>query len=162
AGSAPTLDESQAGSPVLVGGGPLGAAGGSPLGGPGGPTVPPNEDLIVEIQLAPGATALRSALVGNTTAFLGSAPGTSAPAEVGLAAVLRRYGLIEAWPTHNDAQVQQDEQRMSALRHAAAIGAASPEHVAARERLPSKASFVRLKFPAGTTLSEVRTALKRL
>src|SRR6516162_4577213 len=70
AGSVPTLDESQAGSPVLVGGGPLGAAGGPPLGGP---TVPPNEDLIVEIQLAPGATALRSALVGNTAAFLGSA-----------------------------------------------------------------------------------------
>jgi hypothetical protein len=157
-----TLDESETGSPVLVGEGPFDAASGAPLGAEGSSTVPPDEELVVEIQLAPGATQLRSALVGNAAAFLGGAPGASTPPEIGLAAVLRRYRLVEARPTHDDAQVQQDELRMGALRQAAAIGVASLEQVAARERLPSKASFVRLRFPAGTSLTEVRAALKQL
>ena len=42
-------------------------------------------------------------------------------------------------------------------------GAASPEQLAARERLPSKASFVRLRFPAGTeSLTDVKASLKQL
>jgi subtilisin family serine protease/C-terminal processing protease CtpA/Prc len=146
----------------MIGDGPLGVAGAAPTGIDGGSVVPPNDELIVEIQLAPGATSLRSTLVDNTAAFLGGAQGSSPPAEFGLASVLRRYGLIEARPTHGDAQVAQDEQRTSAMRLAATIGAASTEQVAARERLPSKASFVRLRFPAGTSLAEVKASLKQL
>ena len=51
---------------------------------------------------------------------------------------------------------------MGALRAAAATGAASPDQVAARERLPPKASFVRLRFPAGTSLADLKASLKQL
>jgi len=158
----PHLDASDAGSPVLIRGAPPGVTAGTSLGSAETPADPSNEELVVEIQLAPSATSLRSLLVNNTAAFLGGSGGSSSPADVGLASVLRSYGLIEARPTHDDAQVEQDEQRLSALRLAATTGAASPEQVAARERLPSKASFVRLKFPAGTSLAEVKAALKQL
>ncbi|MEY9606273.1 subtilisin family serine protease/C-terminal processing protease CtpA/Prc [Bradyrhizobium japonicum] len=159
--NAPHLDTSETGSPVLIGAGPPGITGSTPPGTSGSSAASSSEELVVEIQLAQGATSLRSALVNNTAAFLGGSESSSSPADFGLATVLRRYGLIEARPTHDDAQVAQDEQRMGALRQAATIGAASPEQVAARERLPSKASFVRLKFPAGTSLAEVKAALRQ-
>src|SRR3954447_11647243 len=69
-GNLPHLDASTAGSPVLIGSGPTGAAGGAVSGNDGSSLVPPNDELIVEIQLAPGATSLRSSLVANTPAFL--------------------------------------------------------------------------------------------
>ena len=135
----------------------------APLGTAEGPPGPPSdEELIVEIELAPGAVSLRPALIDNTAAFTGAVQAGAAPPDIGLGAVLRRHRLIEARPTHGDTQVRQDEQRTAAVRAAAAIGAASPEQVAARERLPSKASFITLRFPPGTDVAKVTEELRQL
>ena len=46
----------------------------APLGTAEGPPGPPSdEELIVEIELAPGAVSLRPALIDNTAAFTGAA-----------------------------------------------------------------------------------------
>lgn len=135
---------------------------GAPLGAADAPPPSPNEDVFVEIELAPGAVSLRSALVGNTAAFTGAAADAQAAPDSALGAVLRRFNLLEAQPTHDDAQVRDDEQRTSAIRAAAAMGDASAEQMAARERLPSKASYVTLRFPPGTNLDDVTNALKQL
>ena len=135
----------------------------APLGTAEGPPGPPSdEELIVEIELAPGAVSLRPALIDNTAAFTGAAQAGAAPPDTGLGSVLRRHRLIEARPTHGDTQVRQDEQRTAAIRAAAAIGAASPEQAAARERLPSKASFITLRFPPGTDVAKVTEELRQL
>ncbi len=126
-------------------------------------TAPPAEEVVIEIQLAPGALALRGALASSTDAFVATAEGASAPSESGgLASVLRRYGVLGARATYDDSQIVEDEQRTNTLRQAAAMGAAAPAQVAAREQLPSKASFVELRFPPGTQPGEVKAALRQL
>lgn len=151
----PVLDTSDTGKPVLASGGPVGAASGPPSA--------PNEDVFVDIQLAPGAVPLRASLTANTAAFLGGAATTAAPSAVGgLATVLSRYGLVEARALHGDTEVLDDDQRRRDLRQLASVGAASPDQVAALEQLPSKASLVRLKFPPGTSVAAIKEALRQL
>jgi hypothetical protein len=155
----PVLDASGAGAPVLSTG--PGAAG---TLGIGAGTPPAGEDLIVEVEFVPGAASLGSALVSNLSSFLagGDTTAPKVPASSGLTAVLQRFNVKEARPVHTSNQVQADEARISAMRQAAAMDAAPLEQASALERLPSLASFVRLRFPAGTPSKEVTDALKRL
>src|SRR5438132_1156466 len=152
------LDSSNAGAPFI----PAPTGGGSTLGAAGGgPTVASsNEELIVEVEFAPGTATVGSALTSNTTSFLAGTPGTTPPNSA-LSAVLRQYGLREARSVFTREQIQMDEAQTNALREAAALGAVSQDQLSARERLPSLSQFVRLRFPPGTPVAEVTDALKR-
>lgn len=158
--NAAVLDTSGTGGPFI----PLAAGGGGPMGvmGSAAGVAPANEELIVEVELAPGAARIGSALTTNTAGFLAGTGGAAPPSDSGLSVVLRQYGLREARPVFTREQVQADEARTTALREAAILGAAPPEQVSALERLPSLANFVRLRFPPGTPPGEVTAALKRL
>jgi subtilisin family serine protease len=128
----------------------------------GGPPAPSsNEELVVEVEFAPGTAAIGTALTANTTGFLAGTSDTTAPNSA-LGAVLRQYGLREARSVFTREQMQADEAQTNALREAAAIGATSQDQLSARERLPSLAQFVRLRFPPGTPMAEVTNALRRL
>ena len=154
------LDASGAGGPFI----PPAAGGGGPRGVMGSTSgaVPSNEELIVEVELAPGAASIGSALTANTAGFLAGTGGAAPPSDSGLSVVLRQYGLREALPVFTREQIQVDEARTTALREAAALGAALSDQVSALERLPSLANFIRLRFPPGTQPGEVTAALKRL
>lgn len=157
------LEEPGAGGPMFPpdvqgGGGPmgmLGAADGAP---------PPDEELMVEVELAPGPGSdnMGAALASNAASIFGAAGDASAPAESRFGAVLREYGLLEARPVFTPQQVEMDKERTRNLRDAATFGAAPPDQVSALERLPSLTHFVRLRFPPGTPATEVTEALKRL
>ncbi len=153
---AETLDASNAGAPFIpgdAGEGQFGVAAGRPPA--------PEEDLVVEVEFAPNATAIGAALAANTAGYLGDAVGT-APPDVALRGVLRRYGLREARPVFTGDQVQAEQARLDAIRADAATGAVSPEQAGALERLPPLSSFMRLRFPPGTRASDVTAELKRL
>jgi subtilisin family serine protease/C-terminal processing protease CtpA/Prc len=154
------LDTSGAGGPYI----PAGAQGGEPQAVTGGASAgaTPNEELIVEVELARGATNVGAALVANTAGFLAAEGGAAQPSETGLSAILRQYGLQQALPVFTGAQVQADEEHFRRMQGLAARGAASPDQVSAMERLPSLSSFVRLRFPPGTPPAEVTVALKQL
>ncbi|UVC19352.1 S8 family serine peptidase [Mesorhizobium onobrychidis] len=149
------LDTVDTGSPFIpagVGEGLSGAAAGRPPA--------PEGDLVVEVELAPNANAIGSALAANTAGYLADTAG-AAPSDVAMRGVLRQYGLREARPVFTGAQVQAEQARLDALR-AASASSASAEQASALERLPPLSSFLRLHFPPGTPPSEVMTALKRL
>ena len=156
------MDESTTGGPFI----PVGLGTSSTLGLNAGDTSPvsPNEEVIIEVELAPSAGNLGSALTANTAGFLAGLEGASAPTgtDSGFGALLRQYNLRDARPVFTPEQVQQDEARTSALRAEAAMGAAPPDQVSALERLPSLSQFVRLRFPPGTPPKEITAALKRL
>ncbi|ESZ51685.1 S8 family serine peptidase [Mesorhizobium sp. M0659] len=150
------LDPTDTGSPFIpvgTGEGSSGVAASQP------PT--PEEDLVVEVELAPSASAIGSALSSNIAGYLAEGAG-AAPPDVALRGVLRRYGLLEARSVFTEGQVQAEQARLDALRAATAIGSASVEQASALERLPPLSSFMRLRFPGGTPPSEVTTALKQL
>src|SRR6266511_1589342 len=98
------LDTSGAGGPFI----PHAAGGGGPMGvmGSASGAVPANEELIVEVELAPGAASIGSALTANTAGFLAGTGGAAPPSDWGLSAVLRQYGLREARPVFTREQVQ--------------------------------------------------------
>ncbi len=154
------LESSNAGGPFI----PSGAGGGGPMGMLGSVELPPasDEELIIEVELAPGATTIGSALTANMAGFLAGTGDAAPPSDSGLSALLREYGVKEARPVFTHEQIQKDEARTAAMREAAALGAAPPDQVSALERLPSLSSFVRLRFPPGTPPSEITAALKRL
>lgn len=154
------LDTSGTGGPFI----PTATGGSASPGvtGSASSPAPPNEELIVEVELAPGAATLGSALTANMAGFLAGMGDAAAPSDSGLSGVLRQYGLREARPVFTREQVQADEARTTALRDASAFGAAPPDQVSALERLPSLSNFVRLRFPPGTSPAEVTAALKRL
>lgn len=155
------LEEPGAGGPMFLTGtqggddnlGVLGAADGVP---------PPDEELMVEVELAPGAGNIGAALASNAASIFGAAGDASAPADSRFGAVLQRYGLLEARPVFTREQVEMDVERTRNLRDAASVGAAPPDQVSALERLPSLTHFVRLRFPPGTPAAEVTEALKHL
>ena len=128
----------------------------SPSPGPSG-----SDELIVEVEFAPGASSLATALVSNTAAFLGGAPAAGAPFS-SLAAVLNQFNLLDAHPVFSHERAQADAARRASLREAAAVGAASEEQASAYERLPALNQYVRLRFAPGTSARAVSAALKRL
>ena len=154
------LDTSGAGGPFI----PPATSGRGPTGvmGSASGAVPSNEELIIEVELAPGAASIGSALTANTAGFLAGTGGAAPPSDSGLSVVLRQYGLQEARPVFTREQVQADEARTTTLREAAVLGTAPLDQVSALERLPSLANFVRLHFPPGTPPGEVTAALKRI
>ncbi len=153
-GASAELDTTESGKPFLPGaGGQLGAAGGAPPS--------PAEELIVEVELAPGAAPIGSVLTSNTAQFLAEV-GAPPVAELRLSSVLRQYGMRDASPVYTAGEVAEDEKHTADLRAAAALGAAPPAQVSAFERLPSLANFVRLRFPPGTPAAEVTAALRQL
>lgn len=156
----PVLDTSGAGGPFIV----PGSGGGGAMGvmGNASGAVPPNDDLIVEVELAPGATGIGSVLTTNTAGFLAGVGGDAAPSAAGLSAVLSRYKLQEARPVFTPEQIQADEDHVRRLRDPSILGAASQEQASALEVLPPLSSFVRLRFPPDTPPSEVTAELKRL
>lgn len=133
--------------------GVLGTVGGAP---------PPDEELMVEVELAPGTDDMVAALASNAASIFGAAGDAASPADSRFGAVMNRYGLLEARSVFTPEQVALDEAHTQNLRAAAALGAAPPEQVSALERLPKLTRFVRLRFPPGTPASEVTEALKRL
>ena len=157
---ATVLDTSDAGAPQMVAqtgsGGPTGVMGNAPE------VVPPGQDVIVEVEFAPGQDALGSALTGNTAGFLGAAAEATPSPGAQFGAVLNRFGLQAAQPVFTREQIQSDEDRVRRLRELAATGAAAPEQLSALEVLPPLSSYVRLHFPPGTSPDEVTAALKRL
>jgi subtilisin family serine protease len=152
------LDTSDAGGPFIPtgGGGPMGVTGNAP------DAVPSNEELIIEVEFAPGATTLGAALTGNTASFLAGMGEALPTSDSGLSVILREYGLQDARPVFTREQIQAEEAHTTSLREAAALGAATQDQVSALERLPALSNFVRLRFPPGTPPSEVTAALKRL
>lgn len=158
ASNSAVLDPSGAGSPFI----PTTSGGSASITGSASGNPSPNEEVIVEIELAPGAATFGSALTANLAGFLAGTSDNSLPTDSGLSAVLRKYGLKEARPVFSRDQVQADDARTAALREAAARGAAPPDRVSALERLPSLSNFIRLRFPPGTPPSEVMAALKHL
>ncbi|HEX6715538.1 MAG TPA: S8 family serine peptidase [Pyrinomonadaceae bacterium] len=92
-------------------------------------------NLIVEVELAPGA-------IDQTL-------------------VLPCYGVVEARPIFNPEQGETDEARISALREEMLAARVSSEGVSRIEQLPPLSSFVRLKFPGGTSASQVIKSLKQ-
>ena len=119
-------------------------------------------ELVVEVELVPGATHLGQALTSNTAAFLGGTDSVLSSSPSSMAALLKNYGLLEARPVFTREQVQREAARTNALRAAVARGSASIDHLSSIERLPSLDSFVRLRFPPGTPSAEVVESLKRL
>ncbi|QRM35408.1 S8 family serine peptidase [Microvirga sp. VF16] len=155
-GGGPSLDTTGAGAPFI----PAQSSGSHVSGASSPADVPPSEDLVVEVEFAPGAAGLASALSGNVAGFMANLGG-AAP-NSGLGAVLSEFGVRDARQVFSSGQIQADEARTAALRAAAASGVASPEQAGTLERLPPLASFVRLRFPPGTPPSKVTAALGRL
>lgn len=153
------LEEPGAGGPLFPAGGQDGQLG---VMGFADAAPPPDEELMVEVELAPGADHIGSALASNAAAIFGAASDAASPADSRFGAVLRDYGLLEARPVFTREQIDRDEERTRTLSGAAALGAAPPDQASALERLPPLSNFVRLRFPPGTPAAEVTAALKRL
>lgn len=154
--AASVLDASETGTPFIptdVGDGSIDVAAGGPPSS--------EEDLVVEVELAPNAISIGTALSANALGYLAESAAAT-PADVALRVLLRQYGLLGARPVFTEAQVQAEQARLNAVRAAAAVGSVSAEQASALERLPPRSSFVRLRFPPNTPPSEVTTALKRL
>lgn len=117
-------------------------------------TPPSEQELIVEIQLAPGISDLNQALTSST----GLAAASDSSQESELAAVLRSHGLLEARSVFSRERVEQDKARIKARQETHA----APHTRSAPEQLPSLSSYVRLRFPPGTRAAEVISSLKRL
>ncbi|MBY5523584.1 S8 family serine peptidase [Rhizobium leguminosarum] len=152
----PVLDATVTGAPFI----PADAGRGS-ADAPEGLPPTSDEDLVVEVELAPNAIPVGSALTANAVGYLAESS-AAAPADVALRGLLRQYGLLSARPVFTPQQVQAEQLRLDAARAAAAAGAVSIEQMSALERLPPRSSYVRLRFPANTSALEVTTALKRL
>lgn len=122
----------------------------------------PDDELLIEVELAHGAGPLGAALVASTSAFLAGA--ATSPVDLGseLGAVLQRFHLLDAARVFTPNQVAENDRRMADLRQAAALSGAANEQLSAHERLPALDEFVRLKFPADEKASEITSALRRL
>lgn len=123
---------------------------------------PPGRELVVEVELTPEATRLGKALTSNTAAFLGGTETVISSSAVSMAKILQTYGLLEAKPVFNDEQVKREAARTNELRAQVAQGLASVEYLSNVERIPPLDSFVRLRFPAGTSSAEVVKDLNTL
>lgn len=117
------------------------------------------DELMVEVELAPGADSIAAALTTGAGAFLAGA-GSASPSP--LSVVLSQFNLLEARPVHSAERVKADQERMSELRAAAAMGTITDERASAYERLPSLTQFIRLRFAPGTSAQEVTAALQRV
>jgi subtilisin family serine protease/C-terminal processing protease CtpA/Prc len=157
ASSTAVLDNSFDGAPFI----PANTAG-TDLTAAAGSDVSSNEMVIIEVELAPEASGIGSALLSNTAGFLAGASDAAPITGSGFGDVLRQFGLEEARPVFTKDQIQRDETHITEVRTAAALGAAPPDQVSALERLPSLSNFIRLRFPPGTPAAEVTAALKRL
>ncbi len=125
------------------------------------PPPPPSEneeELIVEVELAAGIRDLDHALTVNADpkSLSDTTPKRS------FASVLRDARVIEARPVFKPEQVEKDEARINRIRERSAAETQSSESRIRLEELPRLSSYVRLKFPAGTSASEVISALKEL
>lgn len=158
--NATVLDNSFDGAPFI----PATTAGTDLSGVTGGTgsDVSSNEMLLVEVELAPEASGIGSALVSNTAGFLAGASDAAPITGSGFGDVLRQFGLEEARPVFTEQQIKRDEDHITEVRTAAALGAAAPGQVSALERLSSLSNFIRLRFPPGTSAVQVTAALKRL
>lgn len=150
------VDDSGQGAPMLAPAAGLqgrGAAGAAPSSAPG--------DLIVEVEFAPGAQDVATALAADSSQFFAGAAQASAPGGQ-LAGVLHQFGMRDARAVFSPERIARDQEEVTRLRAAAVTGAATPEQLGARERLPGLSQYVRLRFPAGTPAREVTAALRRL
>ena len=153
-GKTEVLDESGAGGPFIPGGP------NTPRGAAGEPPPRPAEEVVIEVVLT--APALATALAANPAAFTGGSATPGAPPSSALGAVLHRHGLSAARQVHTADRIREEEARIASLRQAAAAGNASAAQVSDLEQLPPLGNYVRLRFPAGVSASQITDELERL
>lgn len=114
-----------------------------------------NEELIIEVELVAGASALGAAQ--TTRAVRATAGDASAgPLPPGFTPDLEN-ALRNAKQVFTEQQIQADETQIRT-----AIQGAAPGQMGTLERLPSRSRYVRLRFPPGTVADAVIEALKKL
>jgi len=118
------------------------------------PPPPAEEDLIVEVELAPGID-VDQVLNANVDS-------EDETGESKLATVLRTHGVLERERVFTPEQVEIDNARVKTLRENVGARPRSAKHVARLEKLPPLSNFVRLRFPPGTAASQVISSLKEL
>jgi len=144
------LDASGAGGPVLL---PLRvelpslSSASAPAAG--------SEDLIVEIELVSGTEGLLAAWSARSPLNTEEAANAAGIPGLGLATVLRAYGLIEARPVYGQDAVDTDRRESESLRALSITSIEREAGTAAREQLPSLGQFIRMRFPAGTPSNAV-------
>jgi subtilisin family serine protease len=148
------LDEGQGGAPFI----PVSDSGRS-ANAPDNPQPGPSEDLIIEVELAPNAVSIGTALAANAASYLAD-NGAAPLGDVAMRGVLQRYGLLEARRVFSEEQIQIEQTRLDLARAAASAGTISPDQIGALERLPPRSSFIRLRFPATISPSDLTAALK--
>lgn len=145
----PVLDTSRAGRPHIPSDG-ITFESSSPA--------PPQDDLIVEVELAAGTTDLREELITNTAGFMAAdLTNGSTASDSSFAAVLRSYGLLEARPVFTREQIEREEAWPNTIGEEPLS-----DRLSRNERLSALSSFVRLRFPRGTSPREVVDSLRQL
>ena len=121
-------------------------------------TLPPDDELIVEVELANGITDLDQALAASAN-FDTEA---DSPQESKFATLLRDHVLVEARQVFTPEEIERDEARLNALREETRSEALASERLSRLERRPSLSSFVRLKFSKAASASKLIESLKQL
>jgi subtilisin family serine protease len=164
------LDTSGAGGPYIP---PSAIPGpGEPPQSSGGPSdphpqPPPPEELIVEVELAPGVENIDELLSGINVSDPPVAGG--GPPESDMTTVARTYSVIEAQPLFTREEVERQQSRIDAVRNTID----SPDDVSGPpadpsgqlgqlDEFPRLSNFVTLRFPPGTPADEILAALNAL
>ena len=117
-------------------------------------------DLVVEVEFATPSQALTAqAAFGAARAADAAAPSAADP---GWNGVLARWGVQQVAPVFDAERQRSEEAALQQLRAQAALNASAAGTLDRLERLPSPASFVRLRFPPGTPPEAVVRELRAL
>ena len=125
------------------------------------PPPPPAEELVIEVELAPGVENIDELLSGiNAEPISGGGADES-----DVARVARTHDLVEAQRIFKSEDVEGHRTRIAASRERSRGGVApegSPEELSQLEALPRLTRYISLRFPPGTSAAAVLAQLRAL